>query len=224
MSLNANDYKGNSNSTPAMEPGAYPARLVIIAGLGLQEQREFKGEAKPPQYELQLVYEMLDEFLQDEDGNDIEDKPRWVWENFPIYGLGSERAKSTQRYYAIDPKEEFEGDWSKLIATPVMVTITKDEGKGKNKGRTYNNVSAVSTMRDKEAAKAPDLVNTPLVFDFDNPDVDVFEKLPDSIQKKIKSGLEYDGSKLQALLEDKSEGKSESEDEKSTDNEEENGW
>ena len=222
MSLNAKDYKGSGGGAPAMEPGAYPARLVVIAGLGLQEQRPYKGETKPPQYELQLVYECTDEFLKDEDGNDREDKPRWLWENFPIHSLDSERAKSTKRYYAIDPKEEQGGDWAKLIATPVMVTITKDEGSGKNKGRTYNNVASVSTMREKEAAKAPDLVNQPLVFDFDNPDIEVFKLLPESVQNKIKGSLDYDGSELMLLLD--SEGDTEENQKQEDVSEEEKDW
>lgn len=198
MALNAKKATGGGgNNIPAMEPGTYPARLVLVVGLGLQKQRPFKGEEKSPKEELLTVYEFLDEFLVDEDGNEVEDKPRWLTDRFPFYNLSSELAKSTKRYVALDPNLKHDGDWSQLIGTPCMVTISKDEG---NNGRVYNNITNVSTMRSKEAVNAPELVNEPLVFDPDEPDLEVFNKLPNWIQEVIKEGLEFEGSKLDVLL------------------------
>lgn len=199
MALNAKQATGggSGNRPPALEPGTYPARLVIVASLGLQKQRPFKGEEKDPKEELLTIYELLDEFLLDEEGNEQEDKPRWLTDRFPFYNLGSERATSTKRYVALDPTLEHDGDWSELVGTPCMLTISKDEGK---EGKVYNNITAVSTMRAKEAGKAAGLVHEPLVFDIDDPNLDVFGKLPEWVQNVIKDGLEFEGSKLDKML------------------------
>jgi hypothetical protein len=138
--------------------------------------------------------------MKDEDGNDIEDKPRWVSETFTLNSLNSDRAKSTARYYALDPDSKYDGDWSKLLETPATVTIVNKAGSGKNKGKVYNNIATVSAMRPKDAVRLPELKNPAKFFDLDAPDVDLFLSLPDFIQKKIREGLEFNGSKLDELL------------------------
>jgi hypothetical protein len=204
MTLNARNIPsagGSGNRPDPMEAGTYPARLVQIITLGVQKQRPYKGEEKPPALELMLTYEFLDEFMKDEDGNDIDDKPRWLSETFAFHNLDAELAKSTKRYYALDPNGEHDGDWSELISAPCMVTVTQSEGKGKNAGKIYENVASVSAMRPKEAAKAPALINPPKVFDFYNPDMEVFEKLPEWLQTKMKEAVDFDGSALEEALE-----------------------
>lgn len=130
--------------------------------------------------------------MPDEDGNPNEEKPRWFSEFIALYNLDTDRAKSTKRYYALDPNEEVEGDWAKLIGKPVnVVIVTKGE---------YNNIGGTSAMRPKEAAKLPELVNPSRVFSMDDPDVEVFLSLPNFVQDKIKNGLEFEGSKLDELL------------------------
>lgn len=181
---------GNFERPPALENGTYPARLVQVVGVGLQEQEPYQGVEKDPAYELILTYELVDEFLLDEDGNDIEDKPRWVGETIPLHSLDADLAKSTKRYYALDPNGEAEGDWSKLVGKPCMIQLVKKTSK--RTGRDYNNVTGLSAVREKDAKKMPTLVNPSLVFDCDDPDFDVWEKLPDWIKKKIQAGLEYE--------------------------------
>ena len=203
MALNAKKMKSNTNfkRPPALEPGTYPARLVQVISLGLQKQRPFKGEAKDPKYELMTTYEFLDEFLLDEEtGEEIKDKPRWLSETFPFYSLDADRAKSTQRYVALDPHLEFDGDWAQLVGTPCMLTITNSQGKGERSDIVYENIAGVSTMREKDAAKAPPLVNEPKVFDIDEPDLEVFISLPDWLKDKIKENLEFAGSVLDKAL------------------------
>lgn len=203
MSLNAKNVPstGGGNRPEPLDPGSYPCRLVQVILLGTQKQRPFQGQEKPPAMEIMLTYEFLDEFLKDEDGNDIEDKPRWLSETIPFHNLEVERAKSTQRYIALDPNIEHDGDWAALIGTPCMVNVIVREGQGKNKGKMYENISNVSAMRPKEAAKAPELVNPPKVFDFYDPDMEVFNALPQWIQDKMKEAVDFDGGALDMALE-----------------------
>ena len=198
MSLNASKSKNHpvSNIKP-MEAGTYPARLVMVVDLGLQPQRPYQGKEKQPAYEILTTYEFLDEFLPDENGKDDTSKPRWISENFVLHSIDSERARSTKRYISLDPDMVHGGDWSALVGTPCLVTIIKSPGKN---GRIYNNIANVVAMRPKDAAKAAPLVNPSLVFDLEDASVEGFKTLPEWVQKKIVSGLEFKGSKLSHLI------------------------
>jgi hypothetical protein len=197
MGLNAN--KKQANAERVAQPdlvGVFPARLVQLIDLGLQAQREYKGKAKDPVQEIMLTYELVDEFMKDKDGNDVEDKPRWVSETLPFYGLFADKAKSTQRYLAFDPKQEFEGDFSQCVGLPINVTLVSNQVGEK----TYTNIAAIAAMRPKEAAACEDLKNPSKVFDLDDPDMEIFNALPEWIQYKIKSNLNFKSSPLEAKL------------------------
>ena len=204
MSLNARNIPmaggGDKNRPDPLDPGTYPARLVQVLLLGVQPQRPYKGEEKPPKLEIMLTYEFLDEFMKDEDGDDLEDKPRWLSETLPFNNLEADLAKSTKRYYALDPNTEHGGDWSQLVETACMVTVIQNEGQGKNAGRFYENIAGVSSMRPKEAAKAPALKNPPKVFDFYEPDMTIFLSLPQWLQDKMKAAVDFGGSALEKAI------------------------
>ena len=201
--LNAKKLPTPKTSGPkqeAMEAGTYPCRVVQIIDLGVQPQRAFEGQPKPPKQHIRITYEFTDEFCLDEDGNEMEDKPRWLSEEMPFNPLSSDLAKSTKRYKAIDPNDDFDGDFTQLINQPCNVTITATQGKGKNAGNTYNNVSAVTSMRKRDADKCPELVNDTLVFLVDDPDMEVWGKMPQWLQDKITEGIEFKGSALDKAL------------------------
>lgn len=202
MSLNARNYK-NESSYEAPDPldsGSYPGRLVWVVSKGLQPQDDYKGKERPPKDELYVSYELADEFLLDEDGNEIPDKPRFISETFPMNSLDSDLAKSTKRYLALDPKMEFDGDWSKLVGTPCMITIVQN--KSEKNGKIYNNIAGISAMRPKEAAKLPKLVNEPKIFDEIDPDIEVFLSLPKWLQDDIRGNLNFEGSILEEKLQE----------------------
>ena len=199
MTLKANEVPRTGKSQEPLDPGSYPSRLVMVLDLGLQPQT-YNGETKDPKIEIMTTYELSDEFMKDDEGNELKDKPRWQSETFTLNSLNSDKAKSTQRYLALDPNLEHDGDWSKLLGTPATITVVNNAGKGKNKGKVFNNIASVSTMRAKDADKLPPLVNNARYFDMDNPDVELFLTLPQFVQDKIKGGLEFKGSKLDELL------------------------
>lgn len=186
---NAKEFVKQAN----IAPGTYPARLVQIIDFGLQPQKPYKGQDKAPAQEIGLTYELVDEFMKDEAGNDIEDKPRWISETLPFYGLFADKAKSTQRYHAFDPNEDWEGDFSKALGLPCNVTIVNNTVGDK----TYDNVATISAMRPRDAEKCTQLKNDAVAFDLDAPDMKVFNKFPKWIQDKIKSNLNYAGSALE---------------------------
>ena len=199
MGLNAKKVGGGGgNRTPQanIEPGTYPARLVQIIDLGLQAQRPYQGKDKAPAQEIMLTYELVDTFMLDENGEELTDKPRWISETLPFYGLYADKAKSTQRYNAIDPNGDFDGDFTKAIGQPINVTIVNNAVGDK----VYDNIATISAMRPRDADKCPELVNPSKLFDLDAPDLEVFNALPEWLRDKIKTNLNYKGSPLEQLL------------------------
>lgn len=197
MGLNANkSNNANRVEQPQIEPDVYPSYLVQLIDLGLQAQKPYKGQDKAPAQEIMLTYELSDSFMVDADGNEMEDKPRWVSETLPFYGLFADKAKSTKRYLAFDPNQDFGGDFSKAVGMPCNVTTVNNESNGK----TYTNIGNVASISAKKAAQMNELKNPTKVFDLDDPDMVVFEALPEWIREKIKSNLNFQGSPLQAAL------------------------
>lgn len=182
-----------------MDIGNYFCRIAQVIDLGLHhkdvwddaQKKFFKDLDKAPVNMLMVTYEFVTEFMKDEQGNDVEDKPRWLSEEFALYPLKSDLATSTKRYKAIDPKEEHKGDWGKLGAYPCTVTIAhKKSGKAK-----IGNVAP-----PMKGMAVPELKNPVKIFDLSAPDLDIFRSLPEWLQERIKSNLQYEGSPLQKLL------------------------
>lgn len=190
---------GNTNRQPPIEIGTYDCRLVQLIDLGIQPQKPYRGNPKPPVHMIMMTYEFLDEFCIDEDGNEMEDKPRWLSEIIPFLNLECDLAKSTKRYHALDPSGEADGDFPLLLANCCHVTVSHNPREGEP-DNPYQNIASVTAMRSKAAAKAADLVNDAKVFLIDEPDLDVFRSLPEWVQDKIKAGLEFAGSALDMAL------------------------
>jgi hypothetical protein len=206
-------FKATSTNSKAQQQvvpvGTHEARLVQVITLGLQPQRPYKGEEKKPCYELMVTYELCDNFMVDEEGNILEDKPRWVSETFPHYPRSADRSKASKRMVALDPDNLYDGDWSQMIGTACSVTIVHNQGKGIHAGKTYANIGQVSNIPAKFANMVPELINEPVLFDTEEPDMGIWEKLPDWIKDKIKNNLEFKGSKLESLIGSPSEVSSE---------------
>jgi hypothetical protein len=199
MALNVNKLpkkEGGKGKAELLEEGNYPARVVQIVDLGLQPGMVYMGNQKPPAHKIRVTYELVSEFMKNEDGTDNEDAPRWLSEDFPLFGLGADRAKSTIRYNALDPKHEHEGDWAALLDTPCLVTVVNNVSK--SNGNTYNNVGLVS--QPMKGMETPPLKHEPIAFDLDNPDLDVFNSLPEWLRDDIIGNLEFNASPLQVAL------------------------
>jgi hypothetical protein len=192
---------GKRKPIPVLPAATYPGYLIQVLDLGLH-QNSFKGEDKGPTRQIMLTYELGDEYLLDDDGQPMPDKPRWLSEQTWLYPLKSERATSTARYKALDPNTVHGGDFVACLGTPINISIGARKGTGKWEGQVFNDVLGISVMRAKDAAKMSGPVNKPKYFDTDEPDVEVFLSLPAYVQGLIKSNLEYTGSRLESLLKD----------------------
>lgn len=204
MGLNLNQKpkatSGNRVAQPNLPIGGHAARLVQLIDLGLQPQRAYKGTEKPPVEMLYATYELSHEFMIDKDGNPDPTLPRWQSEDFPAYSLDADKAKSTLRYKVLDPTMEQKGDFSKLLAAPCTVVVVHNAGHGNNVGKIFDNIGDVTPPVRLPGYVQPPLVNPPLFFDLSAPDLEVFNKLPEFLQTRIKGNLNYAGSALAKLL------------------------
>jgi len=205
MGLNVGKIKstGGGPRQKEMEEGTSKCRVVQIVDLGVQPQRAFEGKPKPPIHQIRMTYEFTDEFCLDEDGNEMEDKPRWLSEEFPLHPLSADLAKSTKRYKAMDPELVHGGDFTMLGGAPVNVTVVNNKSsKKRDDGEfiVYNNIGAVTSMKAKDVKKLPELVNPITIFSRDEPTKEAWETLPDWLQDKIKEGLDFAGCPLDVLL------------------------
>jgi hypothetical protein len=139
---------------------------------------------------------LVTEFLKDDDGKDILDKPRWLSEIFPLYSLDSDLAKSTKRYKVLDPKEKYGGDWAEVLGSPCLIQVVEYE---KNDGTTGNAVGSISPPL--KGVSVPELVNETKFFDLDAPDLEMFKEMPKWLQTKLtEERHDHAGSKLEELL------------------------
>lgn len=185
MGLNVKNKNGPGVKIDTLDIGSYPGWLSTIVYVGEQERNAYMGEEKPNADEVFMTYELADEFLKGEDGEEDTTRPRTLFENFYVFGLKSENATSTKRYYALDPKVEHDGEWESLLGAPCMINMVHN--KAKSGDRIYENVDSISTLRAKDVNKMGTPVLEAKFFDVYNPDMEMFDSLPEFLQNKVKS-------------------------------------
>lgn len=79
-------------------------------------------------------------------------------------------------------------DITALIGAPCMLNIIHKPSK-KDPSRSYEQIGSISPM--PKGVKCPDAINPPQCLQFDNFDLSLFDRLPEFIQTKVKSSVEY---------------------------------
>lgn len=195
----------NNLKSPVLDADNYPARLVQVIDLGLQ-QNYFEKEKS--NYQIMLTYELVTEFCLDEKDEPVTDKPRWLSETINLIDLPvgmspleiytdqyKGKSKFVQRCKALDPKGKKDFDIADMAEEACAVTVVQRK---KGSGEMTNDVGGVTApMKGLQVAE---LVNPAKVFDLEEPDLEIFKSLPDWLQEKIKGNLEYNGSPLQEAL------------------------
>lgn len=186
--------------------GSYPARIVQVVFLGVQEQRAYQGVAKPPVDQVRVTYELSHEFMKDENGNVQADKPRWYSETFPFHNADVDLATSTKRYKAYNPSVNSPADhvWGdNLLGVGVQVQLkSRKATQGKHAGKTFTDISGVTPAPNMPGYVQPDLVNPAVFFDpaDDELDVEVFNSFPAWLQEVLKGAKDYSTSVLASRL------------------------
>ena len=177
------------SSTPKYErigEGLYPARVVGIIDVGIQRFTDFnQNEVCKPK--VVMIFELPTETIEVEEAGEIIEKPRWVSKEFVI--SFHEKSALIKILTGLGWKKGENLD--SLINKACMVQLgTTANGNDKLEGVT----------RVPKGITVGDLYNTPMVFDMDEPDPQVFEKLPKWIKTKITEAVNFDEEKLAADL------------------------
>lgn len=198
---------GVEMSAPLLEDGGYPARLIQIFDLGEQ-----KGSAMypDPKFQLEMRFELLDEFMLDKEGKELEAEPR-VLSYIVSYQPDGFMGDRSNIYKVMTALDGFEKELVELLDTPCNVNVVQykkrklvNEENPQAPENFGNKITVVGGMREKDRVKAAPSVKEKLFFDMDEPDLSVFEKMPSgrpfTAQEKIKNALNFNGSGIQALL------------------------
>lgn len=173
-----------------IEDGTYPARLVQVIDLGVQELTDYKtGEVKGTANRVYLCWEFPTETIEVKG----EIKPRWQGKEYTI--SYHEKAALPGVIKALDPKGEAKY-LSDLLGKPCMVGIGSTSG---------GNAKITGVFQLAKGMPVDELQNPARAFDFSDPDVEVFKLLPEFLQDKIKGAVNFEGSRLEELLKENSE-------------------
>lgn len=181
-----------------VEPGAYMARVVGIVDLGLQKEKDWKtGEQKyyddgneVINNQVWVTFELPTETITIDD----EERPRWLSKEYKL--SFHEKSSLSQLINAVSPGKR-PNSLVDLIGKPCQVVVGITSG-GKNK------VTAVTTPM--KGLTVPDLQNPTQVFDMDDPDMDVWSKLPQFIKDKVMESENFPDSELAYKLGQKADG------------------
>ena len=172
--------------------GTYTARCYQMIDLGTQKTTGQFGEKE--QHKIRISWEV---FGEDEDGNaltvDIKGKkmPMTVDREFTLSMHENAQLRAflgNWRGKAFTDDEAFTFDISKLVGAYAMISVAHSESKN---GKTYANVvSAVKLPKELSNAK-PEGVHEAVIFNLDDPDLQVFDALPQWMQEKIQQSPEW---------------------------------
>jgi hypothetical protein len=180
MSLVATE-SGSGGGDFALTPaGTYVARCYRIIDQGTQTSTGQFGTKE--QHKIMVSWELFDDDVKMEDG-----RPYSVHQTYTV--SLHEKAKlradlEAWRGKAFTTQELAGFDLSTILGAYCMIQVIHDET-GK-----YANVNAIMAYKGEK----PKPVNPDVIFDIDNPDMDVFNSLSDNMKAKIMSAPEWKGS------------------------------
>lgn len=145
----------------------------------------------------------------DKNGQVLKDKGFTFHSNSPLTKL----AKATKQHQIVTGSGPDNMDVSQLLDQPLMVTVDKSET---TDGKVYLNYKGCSEVpmipsdpSDPDSAEVmmqvKPLTSPPVVVTFDNITVDTKKWLRGDVIKKIKTATNYQGSRMQAVLDTKAE-------------------
>ncbi len=188
MSLKAK--RKPANNIPPLDGGTYMSVCVGVIDLGEQYRQFDKQKQGKYAEECMFIFEIPSERVQ----VDGEDKPRWLsskrytvslHERSALYQmLTSWRGKALS-----DAELDPEGDGFDLMQMAgqgAMLSVSVAE---KDDGSRHNKIEAVTGF--PKGIPVPKTESEILVFDADDPDMEVYGKLPEWIQDVIRKSTQF---------------------------------
>lgn len=196
MALNMSNMQqpsGNTFGFPFV--GVHAARFVGVVDLGSQDRQPYKGQAKSPCGQLSLTFELTEDFVE----IDGVKKPRWISKK--VNAFSGNNASLVDIVNKLDPAGTYKGDLAAMARAtlPCLLTIVQKTDQATQ--------APIEGVRISDIGGVPDgfpinpAQNPPLVFDWDAPDMAVWDRMPGWQQEVIKKAHNFQGSKIQAPVE-----------------------
>lgn len=178
--------------------GVHAARVARIIEIGEQHSPRFD---KHDEETGELIKSIADKVIISFSlpnvvrnfGDEIGDKQSFIGNNWGI--KKSVDLKSTMKKYtkAIDPNGECK-DYSEWLGRPCQVSVQHTSREDK----TFANLDSVAPIMP--GYPLDELDTEPFFFEWDNPDPELWPKIPEFIQERIKDAVNYPGSKVEAMV------------------------
>lgn len=174
-------HKTQASTIERVPEGTYMARFASIIDVGIQPQTDWKtGAETDPKPIVLITWELPTEKIEvkHNDGS-TEELPRLISKEYKL--SANEKSNLMQLITALKPGIE---NLSEFLGMDCMVSVGSTST---GKAKVVNVVKAPSGM------PIPELSGEPVNFDFDDPQEDLFLKLPSWVQVKIKGAINYNG-------------------------------
>lgn len=186
MKIGESKHKDGSD-IPNLEPGTYPAVLISLVDLGVHPQEDYKTKKpKKPAHKLLATFELPTEIIEIEG----EEKPRVLSKDYTFsFHDKAALTKVTQVLSkSLSKKPKYLKD---LLGVGCMLNVGQT---GSGKAKISDVVPLVKGM------PAPETQSDLVIFDLDNPDLEVFNNLHDWIKNKITGSIGFDETELAKSL------------------------
>lgn len=179
---------GDFKRVPA---GAYIGRCYSLIDLGTQLTTGQYGDKM--QHKIQIRWEL---FGEDEQGQpltvnvDGKEMPLTISKSYTVSlheKSALRRDLAAWRGKAFTDEEARSFDVSRLLGAYCMVNVTTSESGGK----TYSNVAGLTPLPGALKNAKPDPVHDDVLFNLDEPDMEVFSKFHEKLQDAIKRSPEW---------------------------------
>ena len=163
---------------PPVEPGVYIAVCIGVIDLGEQYSEKFKNYAN----KVQFVWEIPSETIE----VDGKQEPRQLSKDFTISASNKGNLRgfiSSWNSKQYSDEEFLEVDLFDQIGKPCQLNVVL------NSTGEYSNVDNLMPL--PKGFPAPQSSTAPIMWDMEKWDDDVFGKLPEWVQEKIKKSTEY---------------------------------
>lgn len=173
--------------------GTHVARLLGITDVGHQPGYSFNGKTIESEWKYEFTYELVNTAM--EDGRPFvvsEQVPNKNWEDKST-GRASKLVSRAKSLAGSEYQQAME-NLNTLLSKPCMITVDYNE---KGYARIQGPAAIGSVPFGMEAKE---LQNETYFFDMDEPDLDLWEKMPEFKQENIRRALNFDETELAKLL------------------------
>lgn len=177
----------NTKQFSLPDEGIVPARLARAVEIG--EHKTGFGVKD----QVFLFFSLPTRIIDDED-DDYHGKQHMV-RTQPLRNSTSEKAGLWDFRKVLNPKTT---DYRELINLPCFLTLKHNAVESDGTTRTYCNIIGQSGV--PEGMTVGELDTVPFYYDYDDPDPEIWAKLGDWMQSKIKSSLNFHGSATEAMV------------------------